>query len=848
MKYQQFYKKEENAILFNLYNIICQNAMTKDLVYSEICKKYNEKYAQSKGKRTHSNNKEMESNNTNYTAKLTTLDVAHYCKKLEKCGFIHSHSNISTSEKKISLAKREKIKASVSQFNGIRWDQLGEIYSAKDDEKNSKIGKNSKRKRAESIHNVKQEVQDFNSDQKLLELRSLAIKRQKIIHKTFLESSLTMRESIIRVLENKIDAKQLKFQEIQDQDDSESDNEQTSVKDLKINNQDLYEDGKYTISDISVALGMNKEEKTMSRVLAELKKIHKDIESSAVRNGRVFQYKYYLKYLIKQEDIDKRIQSIRKREQKEEIKGVSNSDGKPAFNQQVKQEIIYENPVLQMLKSPQSLLISLNDKSYGIIVEIQTKKNMIKFGHSKDDIIMDYFQDIIQEGKVSSARRQLTVETINRYIYCLNKVTENGHISLVDLRNDIKNELEKNKGFEIDKKTLKRIIEKLKKDNLVKTVDFLVNIQQADGFGQQNMVKTLVLDTEFDQNSAILMDNPTISNPTNRISESKQTPIKQEGQRNSSYSLRTRRNQVKYRDESVNENSEDHEENNSRNNSAEKEIIESPMKEMKQLSIQDDVEMIKAQIQQDEEQKIAYIERNKVLAINLGKILIKIQNQNTKRSYNQSIHKFIEFTTLPKELQINRIFQSRISSKNKNFITAFTSIMNLQPKKCFQHEPPSLIDFNAMLLDPYIDSMIEHDMDQFTDVTLNKFNENENSLSNITTQRKSAQDGDDVIMLLEMIIFRENQKTKKQKRVHQYPFYAEDIYVQKVAQISKILSRTGRVAATYLQKEFSTIYAAAFTFYHLAINGYVKIERDLDDRIFIDANPSINDLYLQLSR
>jgi len=47
---------------------------------------------------------------------------------------------------------------------------------------------------------------------------------------------------------------------------------------------------------------------------------------------------------------------------------------------------------------------------------------------------------------------------------------------MVDLRNDIKCELEKNKGFEIDKKTLKRIVEKLKKHNLVKTVDFLVNI------------------------------------------------------------------------------------------------------------------------------------------------------------------------------------------------------------------------------------------------------------------------------------------------------------------------------------------------------------------------------------
>ena len=53
----------------------------------------------------------------------------------------------------------------------------------------------------------------------------------------------------------------------------------------------------------------------------------------------------------------------------------------------------------------------------------------------------------------------------------------NKHISLVDLRNDIKNDLEKSKGFEIDKKTLKRIVEKLKKDKLVKTVDFMVTLE-----------------------------------------------------------------------------------------------------------------------------------------------------------------------------------------------------------------------------------------------------------------------------------------------------------------------------------------------------------------------------------
>ena len=93
----------------------------------------------------------------------------------------------------------------------------------------------------------------------------------------------------------------------------------------------------------------------------------------------------------------------------------------------------------------------------------------------------------------------------------------------MDLRNDIKNDLEKSKGFEIDKKTLKRIVEKLKKDKLVKTVDFMVTLEQADGTGEQTMVKTLVLDVDFDERSSILMDNPTIANPTNRQTDKKES-------------------------------------------------------------------------------------------------------------------------------------------------------------------------------------------------------------------------------------------------------------------------------------------------------------------------------------
>jgi len=62
----------------------------------------------------------------------------------------------------------------------------------------------------------------------------------------------------------------------------------------------------------------------------------------------------------------------------------------------------------------------------------------------------------------------------------LNVVQESsgGHISEVRLRNKIKLELEKDKGYEMDKKTLRRIVENLRVAGLVKTKQFKVTIYQ----------------------------------------------------------------------------------------------------------------------------------------------------------------------------------------------------------------------------------------------------------------------------------------------------------------------------------------------------------------------------------
>lgn len=171
---------------------------------------------------------------------------------------------------------------------------------------------------------------------------------------------------------------------------------------------------------------------------------------------------------------------------------------------------------------------------------------------SKADVVIDYFTNLIQtgkqsvkpaDGKQSINRRSLTVETINRYIFCLNRIIEKGNTSTVDLRNEVKNELEKDKGFEIDKKTLKRIIDNLKQDKLIKTVDFEVTIEQASGQGIQKMIKTLVLDPDYNSSDEQLYQNPAINNPTN-IKEHPQ--VKSEPRK---YILRERKSKVKYEED-----------------------------------------------------------------------------------------------------------------------------------------------------------------------------------------------------------------------------------------------------------------------------------------------------------
>ena len=77
-------------------------------------------------------------------------------------------------------------------------------------------------------------------------------------------------------------------------------------------------------------------------------------------------------------------------------------------------------------------------------------------------------------------RQSLTTQILDRYIFCLNTVQEKKFIPIIDLKKEIKRDLEANRNFLIDKKTVKRIIMILKAEGLVATKDIRVTISYAN--------------------------------------------------------------------------------------------------------------------------------------------------------------------------------------------------------------------------------------------------------------------------------------------------------------------------------------------------------------------------------
>jgi cell shape-determining protein MreC len=83
----------------------------------------------------------------------------------------------------------------------------------------------------------------------------------------------------------------------------------------------------------------------------------------------------------------------------------------------------------------------------------------------KRSIVMVFFNSLISSHQ---SRRMMANETLNRYIFTLNKVYESEVYSMQELIQTIQYELEGSFKEKIDKKTLKRILDLLSSQDLIK--------------------------------------------------------------------------------------------------------------------------------------------------------------------------------------------------------------------------------------------------------------------------------------------------------------------------------------------------------------------------------------------
>lgn len=218
----------------------------------------------------------------------------------------------------------------------------------------------------------------------------------------------------------------------------------------------------------------------MSRILQEIRKVHKGIGEKANRYGRTFQYTYHLEgYADKASPYSERRSGRSQR-------GVMTAS---PMSDMVKTEQTGKSSAVKLVqdlneKSMEQIKTNIVQKKYQDLVRIFTDPHTGKVDEQR--LLIDYFRHIITlhtagPSATLKGRRTLTTQHLDRYIFCINQVVEKGFIPLLDLIKDIRTQLEGNRGYSIDKKTVRRIVEHLEAEQLLCTKDVKVTVMYGQG-------------------------------------------------------------------------------------------------------------------------------------------------------------------------------------------------------------------------------------------------------------------------------------------------------------------------------------------------------------------------------
>lgn len=124
-------------------------------------------------------------------------------------------------------------------------------------------------------------------------------------------------------------------------------------------------------------------------------------------------------------------------------------------------------------------MIDLNSNCYDLIKQKNFPdktaiflENLEDPSKVKEKVVVSFFKHLLSthSSSVTKTRkkRQLTMETLNRYLFTLNKIYEHEVFSQHQLMTAIQTDLESQYHEKIDKKTLKKILDLLEGESLIK--------------------------------------------------------------------------------------------------------------------------------------------------------------------------------------------------------------------------------------------------------------------------------------------------------------------------------------------------------------------------------------------
>jgi hypothetical protein len=237
-----------------------------------------------------------------------------------------------------------------------------------------------------------------------------------------------------------------------------------------------------TLNEITLLLGMLGREKCIGRVLTNMT-TKGDLKHKAMRDGKKYEYQYFIN---PEKPLSGNIQFY------------------ISYYQNIVESLhIPDQPVVvkvepgeqetQVLKLNTFDLIELNEIDFAFIVELISNSDETSFlnikqkyglpsfdqhyvNENKLNILLDFFNSI----SCISTNKSFSNISFNRYLYCLNMIRTNEILSAIDLKRLIVDQLEKKKGYIIDRKTLKKILKNLEGLGLIKILEYEITMKNKE--------------------------------------------------------------------------------------------------------------------------------------------------------------------------------------------------------------------------------------------------------------------------------------------------------------------------------------------------------------------------------